>query len=114
MITCWIAVLVAIGCVWQAGRDAGISPWWTGPETNPRFFAITAVPFICAVIPLLFAYLNLPVACWLGVAAALVLAVFGLIDVNRFTGLGAAQLAIAGCALLVTLAAFTGRIRPSQ
>ena len=106
----WVAALAAIGAVWQAGRYAGISPWWAGPETNPRNAIITIFPFLLGFVTLVLAHRNHRFACWAGIFAALTTAGIGLVDLSRFTGLGVSQLCIAGFSMMVTLAALSGRV----
>jgi len=106
----WMGVLVGFGCVWQAGRVAGIAPWWLGPETNPRFIGLIALPFVIAMIPIGVAVTHWKFAVHIGVAAGLALAAFALGDLH-FPGLAIVEAIIGAAGVLISVASFGGRMR---
>lgn len=111
MIAGWIGFLTGFGAVLQAGRDVGISPWWAGPESDPRGPLILVAPFILGLITLILAIRNHRLACWVGLAASIVAMAIAVKDGNRYLGLGQAQMVIAVAGLIVTIAAMSGRMR---
>jgi hypothetical protein len=111
-VAAWVLVMIAFGALARAGRISGISPWWLGPETEPRPVFVMCLPFLPAVVAVLTALRAARVASYLGVAAALATMAFALGDLH-FPGIALAELAIGGSGLLVSLASFGGRtVRP--
>jgi hypothetical protein len=102
----WTAILVVLATLGLAVRIVGDPPWWNASE-----------PWIW--IPVLFAlYCAMRDARWLvawSVVAAIELAVVGLLD--RAAGhrsLGRYELLLALSGLALTVAAWSGRIRPAR
>lgn len=106
----WVGVLVGFGCIWQAGRVAGIAPWWLGPETNPRFFLIIALPFLAPLVAIAVASSGSRWAVYVGVTAGLASASISLGDLGDYPGLAAGEAAIGLAGLLVSVACFAGRM----
>ena len=112
LIAGWVGVIAGFGAVAQAGRLAGISPWWIGPATNPRHIAVFVVPFLAPTITIVLAAAGSRFACHAGVLAALVSAAMALGD-RDFPGIALVEVVVAGAGLLVTVACFAGRaVRP--
>ncbi len=107
----WFGVLVGFGCIWQAGRVAGVAPWWLGPETNPRPIFVTALPFIGPVLAIIFAAANSRWAVYVGLGAAVASIAISFGDLDDTPGLADGQAVIGLAGLFVTIAAFSGRMR---
>ena len=106
----WVGVLAGFGAIWQAGRLAGIAPWWLGPQTNLRPFVVIASPFIAPLIALIAGFVGTKWACFIGIAASLVTAAYALGDLH-FPGLAVVDALIGICGLLISVACLGGRMR---
>ena len=107
----WLLVGVSFGAVWYSSRVTGLSTWWLGPETEPRFYLINVLPFVA---PFALAFFALRVARHLpywGIAGALVCAGIAAGDVADQPGYAAVEFALAGAGLLISLASFAGMLR---
>ena len=107
----WIGVLLGFAAVWQASRIAGTAPWWLGPETDQRSFAIIALPFAAPVAAVIAGITRLRTACLIGIAAALSTGGIALGEVDRFPGIATVEFALAAAGLLISVAALGGRMR---
>lgn len=108
----WVGVLAGFGAIWQAGRIAGIAPWWLGPETNPRFVLVIAVPFVAPLITVVAGVMGRTWACYVGIAAGVVSAAMALGDLH-YPGLAVVDAIIGFCGLLISIACLGGRMRPA-
>jgi len=108
----WVGVLAGFGAVWYAGRIAGIAPWWLGPETNPRFVLITAIPFAAPFVALLAGANGYKSCCYIGLAAGLISASVSLGDLH-FPGLAVVEAIIGLCGISISVACLGGRMRPA-
>lgn len=109
--TAWLLVAVGFASVWVSARTTGLSTWWLGPETAPRFFLLWLLPFAAPLVLAASGYSQvrrLPLA---GVAGALVSALIALGDVGRVNGYAVIEFALAGGGLLVSIASFGGTYR---
>lgn len=104
----WVGVMAAFGAVAQAGRIAGISPWWLGPETDPRFFLIIGLPFVGPVIAILAAIRGLRSTCYIGIAASVGSMAIAWGD-REYSKLALVELVIGLAGLLVSVACLGGR-----
>ncbi|MCU1365294.1 MAG: hypothetical protein JWN39_933 [Ilumatobacteraceae bacterium] len=106
----WIGVLAGFGALWQAGRLAGIAPWWLGPETNLRPIYVIALPYVAPLIAVVFGFIGHKWACFVGIAASIITAAFALGDLH-FPGLAVVDALIGICGLFVSIACLGGRMR---
>lgn len=106
----WVGVLVGFGCIWQAGRVAGIAPWWLGPETNPRFIGLIILPFIAPLVSIAAALTRSKFAVHIGIVAGLGATAIALGDLH-FPGLAIVEAIIGIAGLLISLACLGGRMR---
>lgn len=109
--TAWLLVAVGFASVWVSSRTTGLSTWWLGPETAPRFFLLWLLPFVAPLLLAASGYSqvrHLPIA---GLAGAAVSALVALGDVGRVNGYAVIEFALAGGGLLVSVAAFGGTYR---
>jgi hypothetical protein len=106
----WVGVLIGFGCIWQAGRVAGIAPWWLGPETNPRSVLLIGMPFAPPLVAIAGAIARSRWAVHVGVIAAVASTAIAIGDVE-YPGLALVEAAIGVAGLLISVACFAGRMR---
>lgn len=110
----WVGVMAAFGAVAQGGRLAGLSPWWIGPQTNPRNIVIFVAPFVLPVVAVATALRGFRYTCHVGVVAGLASMAVALGDTD-FPGMALVELIIGAAGLLVSVACFAGRaVRPPE
>ena len=114
MVVAWIGVIVGLGIVWFTSRTVGLSTWWLGPETAPRLFFVSVVPFVLPVAATVLAFRNRPLLPLAGVLAAAGTAAVGAGDINRVPGLAVVEIALAVAGALVSVASLTGMYRPPR
>jgi len=107
----WVGVLAGFGAIWQAGRIAGIAPWWLGPETDLKPLFVIALPFVAPLIAVVAGFVGSRWACLVGIGAAVITAAFALGDLH-FPGLATVDAMIGICGLMVSVACLGGRMRP--
>ena len=110
--TLWISVIVAFAAVWSTSVQLGLSTWWLGPRADPRSPIIRLAPFVAPLLVSVAAFNNVRRLPWYGMGAALVTAVFGIVDLGRVPRLAIVELIIAGVAFAVSAASLTGTYRP--
>lgn len=107
----WLLVAGSFAAIWYSSRLVGLSTWWLGPSTEPRFFLLNVLPFV-APLGLCAAGLTrvrwLP---WWGIGGALVTAGIAALDISRVPGYAVIEFALAGAGLLVSVACFGGMYR---
>ena len=107
----WLFVVASFIAIWVSSRNTGLSTWWLGPETSPRFIVINLLPFVLPAVMCLLCQLALRGLPWFGIGAALVTAAIAAGDISRVPGYAVAEFTIAGGALLASLACFAGVLR---
>lgn len=107
----WIAVGLALAAVWNASVQLGLSTWWLGPRGDPQPRVVQLLPFVPPVAMVLATINNVRWSCWYGLVAAAAIAAVGVGDLDRVGSLAATELAIAGAAAAISLAALTGTYR---
>lgn len=110
LIAAWGGVLISFAAIWKASWTLGFSTWWLGPQANPRFVVLLFLPFVLPVVVTVAASRNMRYASYLGVLAALATAAIGLGDIGRQNAFALVELAIAGGALLVSVATLAGMV----
>ncbi len=111
VVASWVGVFIAYMAVWKASEEIGIATWWLGPRSDPQPLLIRLVPFAVAAVFGILATYNVPRMPVIGLAGSVLLAAIAVPDLSRSTGLAVIEFAIAGAALLVSLASFTGTYR---
>ena len=106
----WAGVFVGFGCMWQAGRVAGIAPWWLGPQTNPRSLLLIALPFVPPLVTIGFALAKSRWAVYVGLLAGLVSMAIALGDLE-YPGLAVAEAAVGLAGFVISVACLGGRMR---
>lgn len=110
-ISSWLLVTAGITCASIASRAVGKSTWWLGPESNPAFPLLWALPFVMPVVAII-AIIRLPdIAGYIGIGCSLVLAGVAIGDISGTPGVAIVEGVVAGSALLIAIATFAGRTR---
>ena len=107
----WLFVIASLIAIWVSSRNTGLSTWWLGPETEPRFILINLLPFAAPMAMCLLCQLAVRGLPWFGIAAALANGAIAAGDVSRVPGYAVAEFTVAGGALLASLACFAGVLR---
>jgi hypothetical protein len=107
----WIIAFFAYAAIWQASVQIGIATWWIGPRAQPTHMVVRILPSVLTITMAMCVIYNVPRLLRVS-AIGVTLATLGAIpDFSRSTGLGAAELLVAGLLGLVTLVALSGRYR---
>lgn len=110
----WLLVAGSFAAIWYSSRLVGLSTWWLGPATEPRFFLLNVLPFLA---PLGLCAAGLMRGRWLpwwGIGGALVTAGIAALDISRVPGFAVIEFALAGAGLLVSVACFAGMYRRTR
>ena len=110
-VTSWLLVTAALTCAAIASRSVGKSTWWLGPESNPTFALLWALPFLMPVVSIV-AILRLPrIAGYVGIGSSLVLAGVAIGDIAGSPGIAIIEGITAVSALFIAIATLAGRER---
>jgi protein-S-isoprenylcysteine O-methyltransferase Ste14 len=108
-VTSWLLVTAAITCAAIASRSVGKSTWWLGPESNPTFPLLWALPFLMPVVSII-AIIRLPrIAGYVGIGCSLVLVGVALGDISGSPGIAIVEGIVAVSALFIAIATLAGR-----
>ena len=107
----WAMVLMAYMAVWKASEEIGLATWWLGPRSDPQPVLVRLIPFLLIAVVGLAVSSNVPRGSWVAVVGAITLLVVAVPDFSRSTGLAVVEMAIAGAALVISLASLTGTYR---
>ena len=108
-VTSWLLVTAGITCAAIASRSVGKSTWWLGPESNPTFPLLWALPFLMPVVSII-AILRLPrIAGYIGIGCSLVLAGVAIGDIAGSPGIAIIEGIVAVSALFISIATLAGR-----
>ena len=108
-VTSWLLVTAAITCAAIASRSVGKSTWWLGPESNPTFPHLWALPFLMPVVSII-AIIRLPrIAGYIGIGCSLVLAGVAIGDIAGTPGVAIIEGIVAVSALFIAIATLAGR-----
>lgn len=105
----WVGILLCQIAVAVTSRNIGKSAWWLGPESNPQFPLLWALPFAITIAGLIATQRprKYTVFIHLGCVALLVAVAAG--DVNNSPGVAMLQFVLAGIALLVAVVSLAAR-----
>lgn len=110
-VTSWLLVTAALTCAAIASRSVGKSTWWLGPESNPTFALLWALPFLMPVVSIV-AILRLPrIAGYVGIGCSLVLTGVAIGDIAGSPGIAIIEGITAVSALFIAIATLAGRER---
>ena len=87
----WLCTVGAIGAVWRASDQLGLSTWWLGPRGEPNSRLVQLLPFVPAVMMVLAAINHVRHVAWWGWLAAGLIVATGAVDLGRVVRLGFAR-----------------------
>jgi len=111
IVVTWAMVFMSYMAVWKASEELGIGTWWLGPRSNPQPTVVNLLPFVIVAIVGIAAGISFRHLPWISVAGSVALLLVAIPDLSRSTGLAVVEFAIAGSAMIVSVASFTGRHR---
>ena len=85
--------------------------WWLGPESNPSFVLLWALPFVAPIASIISAIKFGRIASFVGFGSALFLGAIGVADINNTPGVALIECAIAISSALIAIATFAGRVK---
>ncbi len=112
--TGWLLIAGSFVAVWASSRWVGLSTWWLGPASEPRFILISLLPLVAPIALSIGGLRRVRWLPWWGVGGAAVTAGIAAFDVSRVPGFAAVEFALAGAGLLVSLACTAGMYRRSR
>ena len=107
----WLLVFFAIIAVAVTSRNIGKPTWWLGPESNPSFVLLWALPFVAPIASIIAAIKFGHIASFVGFGAALFLGAIGVADISGTPGVALIECAIAISSALIAIATFAGRVK---
>ena len=110
----WLLVLFAIIAVAVTSRNIGKPTWWLGPQSNPSFVLLWALPFVAPIASIIAAVKFGRIASFVGFGSALLLGVIGVADINNTPGVALIECTIAIASALIAIATFAGRTAVSR
>jgi hypothetical protein len=105
----WVGVLLCQIAVAVTSRNIGKSAWWLGPESNPRFPLIWAIPFVIIVAALVATQRVGKFTIVVHLACVALLAAVATGDVAGSPGVAMLQYVVAGIALIVSFVSLAAR-----
>ena len=105
----WLLVLFAIIAVAVTSRNIGKPTWWLGPQSNPSFVLLWALPFVAPIASIIAAVKFGRIASFVGFGSALLLGVIGAVDIDNTPGVALVECVIAVSSALIAIATFAGR-----
>jgi membrane-bound metal-dependent hydrolase YbcI (DUF457 family) len=105
----WLLVLFAIIAVAVTSRNIGKPTWWLGPQSNPSFVLLWALPFVAPIASIIAVVKFGRIASFVGFGSALLLGVIGVADINNTPGVALIECTIAIASALIAIATFAGR-----
>jgi len=105
----WLLVFFAIMAVAITSRNIGKPTWWLGPESNPSFILLWALPFVAPIASIIAAVKFGHFASFVGFGSALFLGAIGVADLNNTPGVALIECTIAIASALIAIATFAGR-----
>ena len=109
----WLLVFFAIIAIAVTSRNIGKPTWWLGPQSNPSFVLLWALPFVAPIASIIAAVKFGRVASYVGFGSALLLGAIGAADINRTPGVALVECVIAVSSALIAIATFAGRTTDS-
>jgi len=105
----WVGIAVCQVAVAVTSRNIGKSAWWLGPESNPRFPLVWAVPFLITVAAFVATQRPRKYTIVVHLVCVALLAAVATVDVANSPGVAALQYVVAGIALLVSFVSLAAR-----
>ena len=105
----WIGILFCQIAVAVTSRNIGKSAWWLGPESNPQFPLVWAVPFAITLVALIATQRTRKYTIFIHLACVALLVAVATGDLSNAPGVAMLQYVVAGIALLVTFVSLAAR-----
>lgn len=105
----WVGIALCQVAVAVTSRNIGKSAWWLGPESNPRFPLVWAVPFLITVAAFVATQRPRKYTIVVHLVCVALLAAVATGDVANSPGVAALQYVVAGIALLVSFVSLAAR-----
>lgn len=105
----WLLVAAALTVVAVTGRNVGKPAWWIGPQSDPTFPLVWALPFIAPAASIVAAFRLAKWAHLVGLASAGLLGIVAALDINNSPGIALIECVIAVSSALIALASFAAR-----
>ena len=105
----WIGILLCQVAVAISSRNIGKSAWWLGPESNPQFPLVWALPFAITIAGLVATHRPRRYTKFIHLGCVLALVGVALGDVSNAPGVALLEFVLAGIALLVSLVSLAAR-----
>ncbi|MFZ9402198.1 MAG: hypothetical protein ACO27I_05685 [Ilumatobacteraceae bacterium] len=105
----WVGILLCQVAVAISSRNIGKSAWWLGPESNPQFPLVWALPFAITVAGLVATQRPRRYTIFIHLGCVVALVGVALGDVSNAPGVALLEFVLAGIALLVSLVSLASR-----
>ena len=105
----WVGILLCQVAVAVTSRNIGKSAWWLGPESNPRFPIIWAVPFLITLAALIATLRTARHTIIIHLACVALLVAVATGDISNSPGVAMLQYVVAGIALVVSFVSLAAR-----
>ena len=105
----WVGILLCQVAVAVTSRNIGKSAWWLGPESNPRFPIIWAVPFLITLAALIATLRTARHTIIIHLACVGLLVAVATGDISNSPGVAMLQYVVAGIALIVSFVSLAAR-----
>jgi hypothetical protein len=105
----WIGIFFCQIAVAVTSRNIGKSAWWLGPESNPQFPLVWAVPFAITLVALIATQRTRRYTIFVHLACVALLVAVATGDLSNAPGVAMLQYVVAGIALLVTFVSLAAR-----
>lgn len=110
----WIGVVLGLVAVWKSSWTLGFPTWWLGPQADPRFPLLMALPFVLPVVVVVNAIRNTRYTALVGIVAAVVAENIAWGDVGHQIRFAIVEFALAGAGLAISVAALAGMVRADR
>jgi len=105
----WAGIALCQVAVAVTSRNIGKSTWWLGPESNPRFPLVWAVPFLITAVAIVATQRTRKYTIIVHLACVALLAAVATGDLSNSPGVAVLQYGVAGIALLVSFVSLAAR-----
>lgn len=105
----WVGIMLCQAAIAVSSRNIGKSAWWLGPESNPRFPLVWALPFAITIAGLIATQRPRKFTIFIHLACVVALVGVALGDVANAPGVALLEFVVAGIALLVSFVSLAAR-----
>ncbi|MHB1090649.1 MAG: hypothetical protein ACYC06_02940 [Ilumatobacteraceae bacterium] len=105
----WLVLGLAVLALAISSRTLGKPTWWLGPQSNPRFIALWATPFLAPIASIIASLRFSRWATQVSLISSVALAIVAVFDLRTTPGVAVGEFILAGAGVLITLASLAGR-----